>query len=413
MHNLLRLQGLPRQIYASFAFLIAAVLVLAACGRTGEESASDTTADADQSAYGYESEDAVQPADQGPIKLAIMAPVTGDGASIGAEQVNFARLAVEYFNQTSGMNIELVESDTELDPSKATTEAQRLMEDDDIYAVVGPAGSQVVAAVAPLLEPASLAMISPSATSPDLTEQGYKHLFRVVPRDDVQGPSDANFIIDELGAETVWIIDDQSSYSTGLADEAEKIFTERGIASTRESVSQETTDFSSLVTRIKADEPDVIFIPMQLASQAALFARQMAEQGVAATLVGGDGLFFVEDFIESAAGGAEGAYVSFFAPDVTTVESARSIVEAYTAQYGEVGPFGAPAYAATMVALEAIQRAYDNGELSREAVLEEVARTDQSDSIMGIPIRFDAKGDIENAAFFIFRVEDGAFVPVS
>lgn len=349
---------------------------------------------------------------QEPIKIAILAPITGDAASVGTEQVNFARLAVEEFNRATGLNIELVEGDTELDPAQAVTLAERMLEDEQVYAIVGPAGSQVVAAVAPVLELEGLAMVSPSATRPDLTEQGYTHLFRVVPRDDVQGPTDASFMVEELDAEEVWIIDDQSSYATGLADEAEQVLLAHDVEVTRESVSQDDSDFSALVTRMRANEPDVVFLPWQVAAKAALLARQMDEQDVDATIFGGDGLFFVEDFIASANGAAEGSYVSFFAPDVASVTSAEAIVEAYQERYGEIGPFGAPAYAATMVTLEAIQRAQEDGDLSRERVRAEIAATDQSDSILGIPITFDAQGDIAQASFFLYQVQDDAFVPV-
>jgi branched-chain amino acid transport system substrate-binding protein len=358
-------------------------------------------------------EPAADPATAGTIRIGIMGPFTGGAASIGQEQLNFARLAVERFNEETGLNVELVEGDTELDPARALSVAELLVADATIYAIVGPAGSQEVLSVAPVVTPANLVMISPSATRPDLTEQDFDTFYRVVPRDDVQGPTNANFMIDDLGAESVWIIDDQTAYSTGLAEEVQRVLDERGVQYTRESISQSDTDFSALVTRIRGDDPDVIFIPWQLAPQGAQFARQMAEQGLEAVLFGGDGLFSAEDFIDGAAGTTDGAYVSFFAPDVRDVEDAREIVEAYEAQHGDFGPFGAPTYAATLVALEAIQRAQEAGELTREAVLEQVGQTQQPSSILGIPIQFDENGDIQGAAFYLFQVQDGAFTLVT
>jgi branched-chain amino acid transport system substrate-binding protein len=393
--NMMQGQTRQRMPLLVVALLVVALLV-AACGGGAAEG-------------DYQSQAA--PADE-TMKLAIMAPTTGDAASVGTEQLNFARIAVEQFNAEHGTNIELVESDTELDPATAVPGAQRLAEDPHVYAVIGPAGSQVVEAVAPVLEEASLPMISPSATSPDLTDQGYSSLFRVVPRDDVQGPTAAHFMIDQLDAEHVWIIDDQSSYATGLADEVESILEEHDITLTRESVSQEESDFSALVTRIASDDPDVIFLPWQVASQGALLARQLDEQDVDATIFGADGLFFVEDFIVSAAGSADGSYVSFFAPDVTTLEDAEPIVATYQEQHGDIGPFGAPAYAAAMVAMEAMQRAHEQGDLSRERVRAEIAATNQANSLLGIPVAFDEKGDIVGASFFLYTVQDEQFMPV-
>jgi branched-chain amino acid transport system substrate-binding protein len=358
--------------------------------------------------------EATTASEAGAIKVGAMGPFTGPAATIGQEQLNFAKLAVEDFNKANSTKIELVESDTQLDPAKATDVAQRLVSDKDVYAIVGPAGSQEVIAVAPIMGPANMAFISPSATRTDLTESNFKGFFRVVPRDDVQGTTDATFMVDQLKAKKVWIIDDQSAYATGLRDVAEKALKDKGVTVTTESITQKDSDFSTLVTKMKGDQPDVVFIPWQLAPQSAVLAKQMAEQGVKATLFGADGLYDAKNFIDSAAGATDGAYVSFFAPDVSAVPSSKSIVDAYKAKYGgEVGPFGAPAYAATMVVLEAIQRAQKGGTLSREAVLAEMPKTDDASSIMGIPIKFDSKGDIQNASFFLFQVKDGKFTLVT
>ncbi|GAB4436316.1 MAG: ABC transporter substrate-binding protein [Chloroflexi bacterium OHK40] len=378
----------------TLVLLLALSVVLAACGASGAPS-NAPAAEADQ---------------ERPIKIALMAPLTGGAAAVGEPQLNFVRLAVEQFNAEHGTNIELVEGDTELDPAKATTLAQRLLADEAIYAVIGPAGSQEVAAVAPLLAAADLALVSPSATKPDLTEQGLPNVFRVVPRDDVQSATVAQFLLQRLAATRVWLIDDQSSYGVGLVDAIEAQLRAAGVAVVRESVGQDETDFSALVTRMRADQPDAVFLGTQVASQGALLARQMQEQRVQALLLGGDGLM-TEDFIANAGGATEGAYVSFFAPDVTNLPSAQPVIEAYTSRHGAVGPFGPPAYTAAMVVLEAILRASAEGPLTRAAVRDAIAQTNQAESLLGIPIAFDTKGDIQNASFFLYQVQGGAFVP--
>src|SRR6266487_3962324 len=117
-------------------------------------------------------------------------------------------------NKANGTTYELVEGDTQLDPAKATDVAQRFAADSDIYVIVGPAGSQEVLAVAPVLGKVNMPMISPSATRTDLTEQNFKNFFRVVPRDDVQGTTDATFMVDQLKAKKVCVIDSLTAYST-------------------------------------------------------------------------------------------------------------------------------------------------------------------------------------------------------
>lgn len=349
---------------------------------------------------------------QASVKIAVMGPFTGNAASVGQEQLNFSKLAVADFNKASGMNIQLVEVDTQLDAAKAVTGAQSVVSNADVVGVVGPAGSQEVQAVSPIFDPATIAFISPSATNPSLTEKGVKTFFRVVPRDDVQGPTDATFMATTLKAKNVYLIDDQTSYSTGLADAAQSTLKSVNVTTERDSITQKDTDFSALVTRIKGASPDVVFVPFQLASQAAQIAKQMQEQGVKAVLFGGDGVFSPDDFIKNAAGATEGDYVSLFAPDIHGIPGSKAVVDEYTAQYGTFGSFGGPAYAATTVLLEAVQRASKAGSVTRAAVLAEVAKTNDSTSVLGIPIKFDAKGDIVGAAFYIYQVQGANFVLV-
>ncbi len=348
-----------------------------------------------------------------PVKIAILGPFTGGAASVGQEQLNFAKLALADFKKSSGMaDVELVEVDTQLDAAKAVTGAQSVISNDAVVGVVGPAGSQEVEAVSPLFAPANLVFISPSATRISLTEKGVKTFFRVVPRDDLQGATDANFMVKTLGAKLVYMIDDQTSYSSGLVDEVAKTLTTLGVKFMRESIKQGDTDFSSLVTKIKGAGADVVFTPFQIASQSVGIARQMKEQGLTAKLMGADGLFSPDDFIKAAAGATEGAYLSFFALDIHVVASSKEIVAAYEKQYGSFGSFGGPSYAATMVLLEAVGRASKAGGATRATVLAEVAKTDQKTSVLGFPIKFNDKGDVIGTSFYMYQVKGGNFVPV-
>lgn len=346
-----------------------------------------------------------------PVKLAVFGPFTGPAASIGQEQLNWARLAVDDFNEATGWNVELVEADTQLDPAVAVTVAEAILADPEVLGAVGPAGSQEVEAIGQMFVDSGLVHVSSSATRPSLTASGFNTFFRVVPTDAAQGPTDARFIYNELGATQLFIIDDQSSYAVGLADEVEATFTELGgTVVGRESVTQDDTDFSSLVTLAASSGAEVVFFPGQIASQGALFARQLVEQGSDIILFGADGFQSVEDFIVGAAGASEGAYVSAFAPDISGIETSADVIARYTEQYGEFGTFGPPTYAAALVVLEAMQRASEAGNLTREGVLAEVANTNQEMSVLGNPLAFDENGDVLNASFYIFQVQDGAFV---
>lgn len=352
---------------------------------------------------------ATQPAATGPFKVGVMTVLTGPAASVGGEQRNWAKLAVDEFNAKgglSGVSVELVEGDTEFDPAKAVLVAERLAADTALYGIVGPESSQNVLAVAGIFEKAKLPYISPSATGSDLSAKGYQAFFRVVPRDDVQAPAIATFIAQDLQAKSVYIIDDQSVYSVGIADQAEKTLRQLGVSKIkRDSITQKDSDFSSLLTRVKAEAPDVLLIPIQLAAQGAQIAKQMQEQGVQAKLVGSDGLFSPPDFIAGAEGATEGAFVSQFAPDVHYLPAAESAWKAYEAQYGEFGAYGPPSYEAMAILLDAMQRAYaKDKKLTREGVLAEVKATQDRAGILGFNVSFDANGDAKGASFYIFKV---------
>jgi branched-chain amino acid transport system substrate-binding protein len=374
------------------ALVAALAIVAAGCGGDddAEPAGEDTTAATDGD---MEAVDCT-------ASIGIMGPFTGDVAAIGQEQLNWAKFAVDQFNEMHGTTFTLVEGDTQLDPAQAATVAPQFVSNADIVAVVGPAGSQEVDAVEAIYGDAGMAFISASATATNLTD--YATFFRVVPTDADQGPTDATYMIDELGAANVLIIDDQSSYSTGLADSTTEALEAGGATVTRESVSADQTDFSGLVSGV-SDDTDVVFLPWQVAANAQLFGNQLEEQGKDVVIFGSDGLFSPDDF------SIAGSYVSSFAPDITGLEdpAIQELVTAFEAEYGDFGTFGPPTFAATTVVMEAAMAVCQGGgEPTREAMLEQMGQTNLPESILGQPIAFTEDGDIQDATFFIFQVQD-------
>ena len=142
-------------------------------------------------------------------------PLTGPVAVLGQEQLHFAQLALLKDNLVNHTKITIVQGDTMLDPKQATTVTQQFTSNSKIVAVVGPAGSQEVEAVGPLMARAGLAFMSGSATNKTLTTGKYPTFFRTVSNDGVQGPQDAHYIINNLHPKALMIVDDQEAYSTG------------------------------------------------------------------------------------------------------------------------------------------------------------------------------------------------------
>lgn len=342
-------------------------------------------------------------------KIAFIAPLTGDAAFIGTEQGGWARFAVKQWNKKYGTHYGLDLYDSQLDPALASTDAQKVVSDANVLAMIGPSTSGAVVAAGPITGPAHLAMISSSATRVSLTDGSIPNFFRVVGNDGVQGPTDAAFMVKTLKAKKVYIIDDQETYSTGLADQAGAALKAAGVTVIRDSVAQTVTDFSSIVTKIPADT-NVVFIPWQQPPRAQTFAQQMREQGKKAIIFGSDGTNAPSQFT------AAGSYVSNFAPDIRSNARLSGLSAAYTAFTGNDtwGSFGPPTYGAVQVALTAIQAACKagKGSTTRAAVLAGVPKVKISSTILGKndgwilggTFSFAKSGDPKGAKFYIFKV---------
>jgi len=362
-------------------------LIAAGCGSSSNSSSSSSNPSASAGSGGKKCT----------ASIAIEAPITGQVAMLGGEQLHFAQLAVRMDNQANGTNITLVQGDTQLQPAQATTVTQQLIANSKVVGIVGPAGSQEVAAVGPLLARAQLPFISGSATNAELTSGKNPTFFRVVSKDSVQGPQDANYIVKTLHPKAIMLVDDQESYSTGLAAQMTPIFTAAGIKVDHESVSQKLTDFSSLVGKV-TPQTSVVVLPWQVAANAQQLGKNLLEQHKSAVIFGTDGLFSPGTFTIA------GSYVSSFGPDITAIPSDASIASAAKAKFGTFGTFGPPVYAATHVLDEAIASACKSGSATRSAVLSAVKSTNEPTSILGQAIRFDAHGDLINGKFFLFKL---------
>ncbi len=331
--------------------------------------------------------------------IGIEAPITGPVAVLGQEQLHFAQLAMAMDNKANKTKITLVQGDTQLDPAQATTVTQQLTSNSKIVAVVGPAGSQEVEAVGPLMARVGMAFISGSATNVTLTQGKYPTFFRVVSNDRVQGQNDANYIVKNLHPKAVMIVDDQEVYSTGLVGFMTPILTAAGIKVDHESVSQKLTDFSSLVAKV-TPATSVVILPWQVAGNAQQFGRNLAQQHKKAVIFGTDGLFSPGTFTIS------GSYVSAFGPDITAIPADASLVAAAKAKFGSFGTFGPPIFAATHVIDEAIASVCQAGQTpSRANVLDAIKKTHESTSILGQPISFDSHGDNAHGKFFLFKID--------
>lgn len=387
--------------------LLALALVAAACG--GDDTGSDTTVGdtttttaATPTTAGADTTTTTEAEPMAcEATVGFLGPITGPVAFIGEVQLNWFKYALDTFNDEMGYQIDFVEGDNQFDTAQSATIAAQFLDNADMVATVGPAGSDQVDAAGAVFEAGdpNFSFISPSSTRSGIAAK-YTGMFRTVPTDDDQGPTTSDFLIAQ-GAQKVFVVDDQSSYSTGLAASTIAGLEAANVEVLTESVSQDVTDFSALVSTIP-DDTDFVYLPWQVAANGQIFANQMAEQGKTATIFGSDGMDS-DDFTTA------GSYIAAFAPDIAGVPGSVSILEGFLAEYPDTNTFGPPVYAAARVILEAISRVCESGETpDRANVQAEIRATDQADSILGSPISFTADGDLAEGQFFIFQIqEDG------
>jgi branched-chain amino acid transport system substrate-binding protein len=344
--------------------------------------------------------------DLGTIKVATQSPLSGPQSVLGVSISNSATLGVEQFAELladTGATFEVAPFDDQAQPEVGSANAKSIVSDPDILCVVGHLNSGVALASLPDYQNAGLSMVSPANTNPAITESGYENAFRVVGRDDLQGPIGARFAQENLNASSVYIIHDTTDYGQGVAEffreEAEGL----GVTVSGFEGTQEAAVFDSLITPILAANPDVIYFG-GIYSQAGPFFRQARDRGVTAQFLGPDGLDSSE--LANLAGDAlEGTYYTTVAAPVTYFPDAATFATDYEAAYGEgVQPFGAQSYDSAGFCMAAIAKAaVDAGaKPTREQVTAAMHELPELQGITGV-YEFTEKGDPTEAAYYILE----------
>jgi len=389
------------------AAMVLSALIVVGCGSSSSSSNSSSSTSTSASASTKSCT----------ASIAIEGPFTGPVAQLGLEQYHFAELAVANDNAANHTDVTLSQDDTQLTPSIAVSKTEAIVASSAV-ASIGPAGSQEVEAVGPIFGKAGLAFISGSATLPALTADGKNPTyFRVVPDDDVQGPQDANYVINHLHPKAVLIIDDDEAYSQGLVSVMTPILKKAGITVNHQTINGTDTGatlsnaIKSLVTSQLTPQETVTILPWQTASNAQTFGLDAKQQGKKTTLFGTDGTDSPTQFK------IPGTYVSNFGPDISNSTSAldQSIVKG-VAKYGPYGAFGLPTYEATDVAMKAIASVCKaGGTPSRSNVLAAIKTTNIAASAnpLGIPIAFTPTGNLAGNYGYLFHINSaGKYVEI-
>jgi len=328
--------------------------------------------------------------------------------------VHWAQFYVSTYNKTHRKTkIKLQTEDTQLGAPTGTAEAlkgaQALAGSPSVLGVVGPAGSNEIVGVTKSLMDGGLAWVTGSSTRTSLTTDGTRtgYMFRTVPPDAIQGPTAANYIAKVLKYKRVYIIDDQETYSTGLADAVEQVLKAAGVTTSRDGVSQQQSDFSSLIAKIARDT-QLVYIPWQLTPKAIAFGNQMKAAGKGAIkLKGADGTF-----------DSSFAEVGSHVYDTNFPLNPKSkIIAAFRKSHGGDGEFfGAPTYAATQVIANAVDRACKKKGTATRASVRAAIRTTNipaKQSLIGVALRFNRNGDLSTAKKFgLYKSNGSVFIPI-
>jgi branched-chain amino acid transport system substrate-binding protein len=379
--------------------LIAAALALAGCGEQKPAPKAEGGKAAPTAAGGAE------------VRIGHVAPLTGGIAHLGKDNENGARLAVDEANEAQvqiggqAVKFTLLSEDDQADPKVGTTVAQKLV-DAKVAGVVGHLNSGTSIPASPIYNQAGIPVISGSATNPKLTEQGYKNQFRIVGRDDQQGPAIASYLAGEKKPKLVAVIDDATAYGEGIANEVEKTLKAANIqVLPREKGTDKTTDWKAILTKLRGRQPDAVFYGGMDATGGPLI-KQGRELGMKAVFSFGDGAC-TDKMGELAGNAAEGLLCS--QAGIPPQAASKKFLDAYKKKFNTDPILYSPfTYDAVNLLIEAMKKA---NSAEPEKYLPELQKISFSGATGNLS--FDEKGDRKDAEITIFTMKGGKIEPLA
>ncbi len=345
------------------------------------------------------------------IKIGHVAPTSGAIAHLGKDNENGARMAIDELNAKGvkiggkAVKLELLAEDDAADPKQGTAAAQKLV-DSKVSGVIGHLNSGTSIPASKIYSDAGIPQISPSATNPKFTRNGYKTTFRVVADDVHLGGTLGRYAVNNVKGKSIAVIDDRTAYGQGVAEEFEKaVKAAGGKLVGHEFTTDKASDFMSILTTIKAKKPDVVFFG-GMDAVAGPMIRQMKSLGINAKFMGGDGICTSELAKLAGDAMADGQVICAEAGGVEGQQ--KKGMEDFTARYktrfnADVQVYAPYVYDAVNVMVDAMVRAKSS---EPAKYLPELAKTSGYKGVTGT-ITFDNKGDIKNGALTLFTYKAG------
>jgi branched-chain amino acid transport system substrate-binding protein len=338
------------------------------------------------------------------VKIALNGPITGQLASFGEQMKRGAEMAVADLNAQGGVNgqkIQLIIGDDQCDPKQAVAVANRAAQE-KVAVVIGHfcSGSSIPAS--DVYKEENLLQITPASTNPKYTDRGYKNTFRVCGRDDQQGVVAGDYIAAHFKGKKVAILHDKTAYGQGLAEETKKRLNAKGVKETMfEGITPGEKDYSALVSKMKAAGIELVYLG-GYHPEGGLIIRQAKEQGMKATLMGGDALVDKQFWAISGPAG-EGTLMTFDA-DPRKNAVAKPIVDKFKAQGYD--PEGYTLY--TYAAIQVWAQAATTAKSFKTADVEKAMHAGKFKTVLN-EISFDKKGDTTTPAYKVYVWKNGSY----
>jgi branched-chain amino acid transport system substrate-binding protein len=342
------------------------------------------------------------------IKIGVPVPLSGSSAAAGTDILNGAKMAAAKINAAGGVlgkQIELVPEDDACDAQTAVQAAQKLV-DAGVVAVAGGYCSSAALPELTAFHRAGIPYVLDASTNPKLTEMGYDGVFRTIGRDDEQGPFAAGFMKNSLHVKRAAVIDDNTTYAKGLAQNTVESLKKMGVDVVyADSITPGQMDYSPTLTKVSSLNPDVIYYTGYF-SEAGLLVKEARQVGLKMTFMGGDG---TNDptLMKTAGPAAEGMIITT-APLAQFLAGAHDYVDQYTKTYNQgPGPYSVYEYDAVGVTAKAIADAKSAKPADIAAALHKITNYPGLTGSIG----FDPKGDRSRAVYITIIVKNDQFAP--
>jgi branched-chain amino acid transport system substrate-binding protein len=348
------------------------------------------------------------------IKIGIGGSLTTTSAGFGIEMRQAVDLAIAEQNGSGGLEgakVVGVAIDDKADTNAGKAAAKAFCDDPAVLGVVGHVNSGVAIATGQVYADCGLAVITPMASNPKVTESGFATIFRLTNRDDRKGPGLARYLMQKMGKKRALVVDDGTPYGVGLADQFVTGFGAGGTVVDRKSVKVGDQDFAEFV-KAWPKEFDVVFFGG--IREGALILKEMRRQGLTQLFSCGDGCWDVKAFIVAAEGAAakgEGVRILSAAPAVGDVPGSAEFAAKYTAKYGPINNYAASSYDSARVLMAAIAQAArrSKGTPTRADVVAALRGSTFQGIAYAKPVAWTEKGDNKSAVIFVNVVEGDHF----